>query len=225
MLSVAFLGLAFVTSHFILSMAEIREPLVKRLGESGFLGLYSVVAAVLIVLLVIAYSEADRHAYVWYPDPLHYQIAMAVMWVAVVFVIGSFMAPNPSSVGMGEKAKEGPRGMLRVTRHPLLLGFGLWALAHVLANGDVVSVAFFLTFAVLAFVGAWVLDRKKAYQLGEDWHNYTSQTSLIPFGAILSGRTQLVVGELMAPVVAGTALYIAIFWGHEWLSGVEILLP
>ncbi len=225
MLTVAFLGLMFLASHFLLSLAEVREPLVKRLGEGAFLGVYSGIAGVLLVLLVISYGNADRSMYWWYPDPTFNLVTMGVMWLSIVFVVGSFMAPNPSSVGMGAKAKEGPRGLLRITRHPLLWGVGLWALAHILANGDLVSVVFFSVFAVLSFLGAWVLDRKKAVQLGDDWVSYTAQTSLLPFGAILSKRTTLAVAELMPPLAAGTLVYVGVFWAHEWISGVEILLP
>ena len=225
MLIVSLLGLAFVGSHFMMSLSEVRGPLVQRMGESGFLGLYSLVSAVLLVLLVLSYGEANRSVYWWYPDPLHYRIAMAVMWLATVFVVGSFMAPNPSSVGMGDKAKEGPQGLLRITRHPLLWGIGLWACSHLLANGDVVSVMFFVTFAVLALVGAWVLDHKKTSQLGADWTGFMAQTSLVPFAAIVGGRTAFAARELLAPLAVGSLVYVALFWGHEWLSGVEILIP
>jgi uncharacterized membrane protein len=146
------------------------------------------------------------------------------MWFAVVLVVGSFMAPNPSSVGMGEKAKDGPKGMLRITRHPLLWGVGIWGLAHILANGDVVSVLFFGCFVVLALGGALLLDAKKSAQLGEDWRGFSQQTSLLPFGAVLSGRTALAPGELIGPLVVGTVVYALMYWGHSFLSGVELTL-
>lgn len=225
MLTVSLLGLTFVGSHFLMSLAEVRGPLVQRLGESGFLGVYSLVSAVLLVLMVLAYGEADRSIYWWYPEPMHASIAIGVMWFATVFIAGSFMAPNPSSVGMGDKAKEGPQGMLRVTRHPLLWGIGLWAFAHVLANGDVSSVMFFLSFGVLAVVGALVLDRKKASQLGSDWTSFMTQTSLVPFAAILGGRTQFAARELVGPLLVGSLVYAGLYWAHEWLSGVDLPIP
>ena len=152
MLQVAIVGLAFVGSHFLLSLVSVRDSLVKRFGENGFLGLYSGISAVLLVLMVMTYNEVSRSRYLWFPDPTHYQVTMLVMWLAVVFLVGSFMAPNPSSVGAGDAAKQGPRGMLRITRHPLLWGIGLWGLSHILSNGDVVSVVFFGWLVVLALV-------------------------------------------------------------------------
>jgi len=225
MLTIALLGLAFTGSHFMLSLAEVRSSLVRRFGEKGFLGIYSLIAGVLLALLIVAYGEVNRSVYWWYPDPLSYQITMVLMWIATLFVVGSFMAPNPSNLGMGDKAGQGPQGMLRITRHPLLVGIFVWASAHILSNGDVASVVFFLTFAALAGVGALVLDQKKSGQLGEDWNGFVAQTSILPFVAILGGRTRLAGRELIAPLALGTGIYFALFWAHEWVSGVDIVVP
>lgn len=224
MIQVLVLGFLFVGTHFWMSSPPLREPLVGRFGENGFLGIYSLVSAITLVLLIVAYNEVTRVSYWWYPDPAHYGVAKVIMWFAVVFLVGSFMAPNPSSVGMGAKAKDGPRGMLRITRHPLLWGIGLWGLTHILANGDVVSVVFFGWFVVLAVAGALILDAKKAEQLGADWQSFSAQTSLVPFGAIVAGRTRLVVAELIGPVLVGSVVYGVLFWAHEWLSGVDLTL-
>lgn len=224
MIQVLVLGLLFVGTHFGMSLAPVRGALVARFGENGFLGVYSLVSIVTLVLLVMAYGEVSRLMYWWYPDPLQYMGAKIIMWFATVLVAGSFMAPNPSSVGMGDKAKEGPKGMLRVTRHPLLWGVGLWGVAHVIANGDVVSVVFFGWFVVLALGGAVLLDAKKAQQLGDDWNDFSAQTSLLPFAAIAANRTQLVFTELLGPMVVGSVVYVLMFLGHQWLSGVELTL-
>ena len=53
MLTIALLGLAFTGSHFMLSLAEVRSSLVRRFGEKGFLGIYSLIAGVLLALLVL----------------------------------------------------------------------------------------------------------------------------------------------------------------------------
>jgi len=88
----------------------------------------------------------------------------------------------------------------------------------------VVSVTFFGWFVVLAVAGALLLDAKKGQQLGADWHNFAAQTSLLPFHAILAGRTKLVAAELFAPIVVGSLVYALLFWAHVWVSGVELTL-
>ena len=69
MSQVFLLGLLFVGSHFGMSHAPVRSSLVARVGEGGFLGLYSLVSAATLVLLVLAYTEVSRLLYWWYPDP------------------------------------------------------------------------------------------------------------------------------------------------------------
>ena len=136
MMQVMLLGLAFVGTHFLFSSTSLRASLVGRLGTNGFLGLYSLIAAVLLGAFVYSYTEADRALYWWYPDPLLYGITKVLMWFAVVLAAGAFMAPNPSQTGMEDKVDEGPQGVLRITRHPLMWGIGLWGIAHTIANGD-----------------------------------------------------------------------------------------
>ena len=98
----------------------------------------------------------------------------------------------------------------------------IWALAHLLANGDTLSVVFFSTFALLGLLGGVAIDRKKAARLGADWEPFAAQTSNLPFAAIVQGRNRLALKELMLPVAAGLVGYVAIFWGHEWVGGVRI---
>ena len=57
---------------------------------------------------------------------------------------------------------------------------------------------------------------------GGDWEQLAWRTSNIPFRAIVQGRNTLEIGELVGPMVVGTVLYLAIFWGHQWVSGVPI---
>ena len=115
------------------------------------------------------------------------------------------------------------RGMMRITRHPFQWGVVLWAIAHLAANGDRVSVLFFATFLILSGLGTFLIDRKKAARLGEDWSAYAAVTSNVPFAAIIQGRNRLVVGELWLPVLLGLVLYGVLLYGHQWVSGVRLL--
>ncbi|MBN33412.1 MAG: hypothetical protein CMM46_01300 [Rhodospirillaceae bacterium] len=72
------------------------------------------------------------------------------MLALVFFVVCGNATPNPSSVG-SEKALERENaagGIFSITRHPLLWGIALWALAHLIANGDVASLLFFASIVV-----------------------------------------------------------------------------
>jgi uncharacterized membrane protein len=113
-------------------------------------------------------------------------------------------------------------GMTRITRHPLQWSFVLWAIVHVLANGDLRSLVLFAAIGTVSLFGTVLMDRKKAATLGEDWARYAAATSNVPFAAIATGRNRLVVSELVVPVLVGVVGYGLALWGHEWLSGVPL---
>jgi len=77
-----------------------------------------------------------------------------------------------------------PEGIVRVTRHPFLMGVGLWAVVHLVANGDVASFIFFGAFAVTALAGTVSIDAKRRHALGPGWRSFAAQTSIVPFAAI-----------------------------------------
>ena len=80
------------------------------------------------------------------------------MLPAFVLVVLGLRTPNPTAVGMEGLAARSPEGIVRVTRHPLLIGIGLWALVHLVANGDVASFLFFGALAVTALAGSRLGD-------------------------------------------------------------------
>ena len=225
---IGFAGLLFLGTHFGLSSTSLRGTLVARLGERGFLGLYSLLALVTLVYLIWLYGELPRYEYFWLPSPELYLVPKIIMPIALILAVGGFMVPNPTNVG-AEKLLTQPaegdlaRGVTRITRHPFQWGVVLWASSHLIANGDSISVVFFATFLLLSGIGTVLIDRKKAAQLGGDWAVYRDQTSNVPFAAIFSGRNRLIVGELWLPIAVGLALHVVLFWGHAWVAGVRIL--
>ena len=225
---IGFAGLLFLGTHFGLSSTPLRGVLTARLGERGYLGLYALLALATLSYLIWLYGQLPRYDYFWLPSPDLYLIPKIVMPLALILLVGGFMVKNPTNVGAEGLLKdpaEGDlaRGVTRITRHPFQWGVVLWALSHLVANGDSISVVFFCTFALLSGIGTVLIDRKKALTLGADWLPYLDQTSNLPFGAIVTGRNRLVVAELWLPVVVGLVLYVGLFWGHVWVAGVRIL--
>jgi uncharacterized membrane protein len=80
----------------------------------------------------------------------------------------------------------------------------------------------FGSIATVSLFGTFLMDRKKAATLGEDWARYAAVTSNVPFAAVAAGRNRLVVSELVAPVLVGLVGYGLVLWGHQWLSGVSL---
>src|SRR3546814_8355689 len=85
--------------------------------------------------------------------PIFARVPLLVMPLACILLVAGLTSPNPTLVG-GERffdgAPESPAvGILSVTRHPFLWGTGLWALSHLLANGDLSYVVIMVGIAVL----------------------------------------------------------------------------
>jgi len=123
-------------------------------------------------------------------------------------------------VGMEGKLAQGPdsaRGIVRITRHPFLWGVALWALVHLIVNGNVASVVLFGSLLVLALGGTVSIDAKRRRLFGERWSQFATVTSDIPFAAIAAGRNRLgpALGEIGAwRVLAAILLYGVAFYLH-----------
>ncbi len=229
MLQMMLASVLFLGTHLGISSTGARPALVGRLGEGGYLVLYSVLALATLSYLIWLYGNLPRYDYLWLPNPSLYLVPKVVMPVALILLVGGFMVKNPTNVGAdgmltaADADQELARGVTRITRHPFQWGVVLWAVSHLFANGDTVSVVFFSTFLILSGLGTVLIDRKKAAKLGDAWTPYAQQTSNVPFGAILSGRNRLVLSELWLPVVVGVAVNVGAYYGHEWLAGVRIV--
>jgi uncharacterized membrane protein len=116
-----------------------------------------------------------------------------------------------------------PRGILRVTRHPMNMGLAGFGLAHILANGAVGDIAFFGSFLVLGAVGPFHLDARLKRTRGETFVEFCRQTSVIPFVAIARGRTTFRADEISFPLfVIGIVIYIALVVYHGRFFGADI---
>ena len=209
----------FLVTHFAPS-TPVRGVLVRTMGQWPYTVLYSIVALLTIGWMVWAYNRAPV-------EPLFAGLRLLpaiVMPFALILLAGGLLARNPTIVGMDPLLKnpEPARGMIRITRHPIMWGFLLWALAHLLARGDVKSVIFFGTFALLAGLGSVFMDARKKKALGEDWQRFAAVTSYVPFVAIAQGRNRFVAKEIgwRNPAI-GLALYALLFWLHPALFGAR----
>jgi uncharacterized membrane protein len=221
----ALAAVLFVVTHLGISSTPLRGVLVRTIGERGYLGLYSVIAFAAIIFLVVTFNRTAQFDYLWGPDPTLRWVPLVVMPIAFIFLLGGFLTRNPTAVGQEAQVKvvgEGS-GLVRITRHPFQWAVVLWAVTHIIANGDLASLVFFGSFGAVSFLGTFLMDRKKAVQLGADWQAFAGVTSNIPFAAILTGRNRLVLSELWQPMLIGLAGYALLLWGHEFVSGVALI--
>jgi len=208
-LMLALASAAFLATHFV-SATPLRPTLVARIGEQPYQGLYSLAAFATIVWMSWAFAQAPRESLF----SGFREIPFALMPIAFVLLVCGF-GRNPTIVGAEKllKSDDPARGMIRVTRHPIMWSFMLWAAAHILARGDVKSLIFFGTFILVAGVGTLAMDARKS--ANPDWPRFTAVTSHIPFQAILEKRNRLVWREIgwLRPAI-GLAIYFATLSFH-----------
>lgn len=211
-------AVAFVGTHFLLSH-PLRAPLVARLGERGFAGVYSVVAVVTLWWLAAAYRDAPAATPLWPVGDGLWAIATVVMLVASVLFAGSLVR-NPALPAPGAAAKPVPeaRGVYAITRHPMMWAFASWGAVHILVYPDPSNVVLAGAIIVLALVGAHLQDRKKARLQPDFWPAWERRTSYLPFAAVVAGRARI--GGLGGHALGGgIVLWLAATWAHIPLAG------
>ena len=216
----------FLVLHIVPARAGIKDSLVVRFGEKSYRTVYSILSLVLLGWVIMAALQAPRDL-VWQAQSWQFNFAIALMPLSAAFLFAAWATPNPLSVAFSAKSFDpGNPGVVAITRHPVLWGFGLWGLAHIPANGDWVSLIFFGCMALFAFAGMKRIEAKKREHLGEDtYRELAAPTSLIPFGAIIAGCTSMPRNaKLWIRVLIGLLAYAGfLFYGHVWLFGADPL--
>ncbi len=210
---------AFIATHLVTS-TPLRPALVRALGDKGYIAAYSTLAFATLGWMIWAYAQTPE-------EPLWTGwrgLPVFVMPVAFVLVACGLFARNPTLVGADRllKSAEPARGIIRVTRHPIMWGFLLWAGAHVLARGELKSAVFFGGLFAVAALGTLLMDQRKARTLGEDWKRFAAVTSHVPFVAIAQGRNRFNAAEIgwRNPII-GLVLFALFFWAHPMLFGAR----
>ncbi len=186
-LIVLIVGLAiFHASHLFVTRRDARAAAIDRLGVNGYRAVFSVVSLAGLALIVWGFAEYRATGWidVWYPPAFTRHIAALLMLFASVFLVAYFI---PSHI----KTK---------LKHPMLVSIKTWALAHLIANGDLGSILLFGSFL------AWgVMARIAAKKRGDNG----------PVVAPSGYRNDVIV------VVVGLALYVALgLYFHPYVIGV-----
>ncbi len=199
--------LSFVGSHELLSH-PLRRPLVERLGERGFQGLYSLVALATFGWIIYEYRRAPE-LLLWVAPAWAWTVGAVLMFIASVLFAGSLVR-NPALPGT-PRIDPTSRGAMRITRHPMMWSFAIWALVHGWLAGTAATLILCLGIGGLALIGAAMQDRKKAGIHGEAWAAYAGATSYLPFGRGFAWPGWFA-------VVGGTILFLLATWLHPRLG-------
>jgi len=213
----------FILGHLILSSLHVRRPLIARLGDNGFRGAYSLVVTAAFAWMVFAYARAPIVP-LWDAAGWTRWIPVLVMPVSLLLLVCAFTTRNVTAVGgenLGPVTDPTP-GIMRITRHPFLVGAALWAAAHLLTNSDGASVVLFGGILVLAVAGMAHIDHRRHATMGSDWGPVALTTSAVPFLAIATGRTRADWrGIGLWRVAVALAVYVLLLVLHQPLFGVS----
>jgi uncharacterized membrane protein len=179
----------FLGVHSVRIVADDwRTQVRSHLGEKAWKGLYSLISALGLVFIVYGYGAARAQPLLLWPSPMWTRHLAALLTLpALVLLVAAYVPGNVLKARL---------------KHPMLLGVKLWALAHLLANGNLADLLLFggfLLWAVLAFRAARQRDR----------------AGLVVYPP---GRA----GPTVVTVVVGVAAWALIaFWAHAVLIGVR----
>jgi uncharacterized membrane protein len=215
-------GVLWIALHIGLAGTGLREVLARPMGEQGFRGLFSALSIAVFAGLVYAFLHAPRSALWVAPVGLRWLLAV-LMLPALFLFLGSLatVSLNPADAGT---RREQARGILRITRHPMMCAFSLWAFIHLAGTGELSALLFFGAFLLTAAVGMPSIDAKFARRDPLRWQRMAAETSILPGGAILAGRNRLVWEEIgwILPL-ASLVLWAALLLLHRRFFGVAPL--
>lgn len=188
------LGLAlFVGVHAFTMARGMRAAAIARFGEGPYKGFYSLVSLLGIVLISIGFGQyrQDDYLQVWDPPVWTRHLALLLVLPAFVMFVAAYL----------------PGRIKRTLKHPMLAGIKLWALAHLLANGDLGSMLLFG--AILAWAVAARISAKR-------------RDEVVPHGgpAVAPAGPR---NDLLAIGIGGAAYLVFLFWLHPLLIGVSAL--
>jgi uncharacterized membrane protein len=212
------LWVVFALTHVVLSSNPLRPRAVRLFGERLYQGLYSLIAFAVFVPLVLVYA-GNKHAgpLLWFVEPnlLIDTIMRIGNTIAAILVVAGLFRPSPTGVtGMPSRR---PRGVQRITRHPLFMGIVLWALMHLLVNGFASDAVFFGGFVVFGLLGSWHQDRRQKALPDGAYAKFCEQSPFLPFtgGGIIKGLREI--GVL--PIVLGLLAAGLLRYFHDGLFG------
>lgn len=205
-------NIAFVGTHFAMSH-PLRAPMVKLLGAGGFQIAYALVSFATLAWVYFAFVAAPP-ADLPGSGEAGWVIATILTLPAMILLAGSFVGNPALPTPMAEaQARAEPRGVLRVTRHPMMWAIGLWAASHIALWWSTRTLVTALAMGVLALVGAHLQDRKKQALMGDAWTEWESRTSYWP-------RWDRLLSVGAVPLIGGTALFVLFSWLHLWRADI-----
>jgi uncharacterized membrane protein len=189
------LGLViFLGTHVFTMRRGARAAAIARLGEGPYKAVYSLVSLLGLVLIVWGFGRYRAYEWidVWYPPVWTRHLALVLVWAAFICFVAAYL----------------PGRIKRALKHPMLAGVKIWALAHLLANGDLGSILLFGSILAWAVVARISVKRRR-----DEVRDHGG-----PVAEPAGWRNDVIA------IVLGTVLWFVFArWLHPLLIGVPVL--
>jgi uncharacterized membrane protein len=137
------------------------------------------------------------------------------MAAAFALLVGGLVRPSPASIAPGSSEV---RGVFHVTRHPVLMSFGLYGLLHLCVVAvNAAELAFFAGFPLFVLIGTRHQDARKLATGAPGFRAFHEATSWLPFTRPAGVARAL--REQPVPIALGVATAVVVRWFHPALFG------
>jgi uncharacterized membrane protein len=209
------LGLQFAFAIAHSGGAALRPWAEKRLGPRLYRIFFAITSLPLAVILIIYFFN---HRY----DGLQLWQVQGVPGVqAIVWVLSaiSFLFLYPATFNLLEIAAiQKPQvhlfetGIIRITRHPQMIGQVIWCIAHTLWLGTTFTLVTSVGLVLHHLFGVWHGDQRLSVRYGEAFEAVKQRTSIIPFKAVIDRRQSLKFTEFLRPAYLGVTVFVLLLW-------------
>lgn len=205
--------LTFAIAHS--GLAALRPWGEAKIGPRLYRVLFALVSLPLAAILIVYFFN---HRY----DGLQLWQVQGVPTVQpMVWVLSamSFLFLYPSTFNLLEIAAiDKPEvhlhetGIIRITRHPQMVGQVIWCVAHTLWLGTSFTLVTSAGLVLHHLFAVWHGDRRLRARYGEAFDSLKARTSVVPFLAIARGDQTLHLREFFRWAYLGVAIFILLLW-------------
>ncbi len=205
--------LGFAIAHS--GLASLRPWAEKYIGPRLYRVLFALVSLPLAVVLVVYFFNHRYDGFqLWQVQGV--PGIQTLVWLLSAI---SFLFLYPATFNLLEIAAiQKPQvhlfetGIIRITRHPQMVGQVIWCIAHTLWIGTSFTLVTSIGLVLHHLFGVWHGDRRLSYRYGEAFESVKARTSIIPFLAIFQGHQTLKLREFIRPSYLGVAVFIMLLW-------------
>jgi uncharacterized membrane protein len=215
---------AFFFLH-MLPGTPLRGRLIAVAGGQVYQAFFALASVAAIWWMISSFNAAPYGDKLWSAPAAWQWLKAALVLFAYILIVCGMFTPNPYTPGAADVPEKGLAGdgIYAITRHPLMWGIAIWAIAHVISQPNPRGFAFFGGFAATALVGSWLQQRRKRAEL-PGWVMFEAKTSFWPFAAILQGRATVSLQAIgWWKIAVGAAIWALLLYFHLSWFGAQPL--